>query len=251
MTKQNTAIKLFAISPSPIFSLFLTDALSSLAYCMKWKKDTNILNCPKKVLFWRPGIVLYWHQYRTLKAYSSSSSFPAVLTPAPSCLPTQLTLQPANQGTRLLTLGNASPCRAFPIGGLFQQVTAPCRASSTCLRHLHHGRRRHRHLCYSLSFVLFICYRCQVLIIMIIIIITRLAAVLSSFSLRSPVTLPILPHVIWMSVSVCVWLSPGGSLCASQRPRRLCIIKATSPSSSPFSAFICSYQHRLHLPTLQ
>lgn len=213
MTKQNTAIKLFAISPSPIFSLFLTDALSSLAYCMKWKKDTNILNCPKKVLFWRPGIILYWHQYRTLKAYSSSS-FPAVLTPAPSCLPTQLTLQPANQGTRLLTLGNASPCRAFPIGGLFQQVTAPCRASSTCLRHLHHGRRRHRHLCYSLSFVLFICYRCQVLIIMIIIIITRLAAVLSSFSLRSPVTLPFSSsRYMNVCVSVCLVVARRISLC--------------------------------------
>lgn len=110
MKKYSDKILYYIAYPHILLSQFLT---------YHWYIDTAC-----KV--WTKTEVLHWHRYGAFSNHTNPyySSVLAVLTLAPSCFPTQLMLQPANQATRLLTLGNASPCRAFPTGGHFPQVTA-------------------------------------------------------------------------------------------------------------------------------
>lgn len=184
------------------------------------------------------------------KAFSSLS-FPAVLTPAPSYFSSQLMLQPAKQATRLLTLGNASPCRVFQTGGLFQQVTANSLSARLC--HLHQVSPPSSVACCSTpSFSSFpLCclhdnlhlnsshhhdpeqHWC-------------LPCVCPFwFSLHSSVTqqlLSSLSNVIWISVSVCISLLSGRS------PWAPAVSQHNKGHISLCSPFICSCQYRLHLP---
>lgn len=147
------SLSYFDIFEKPIFVLLrCIHAVSDRQYIY----DELIINISTQTSF----VTFYIQHFQTVEA-CSSSFFPLLnlLTPAPSCFPSQLTLQPANQATRPLTLGNASPCRAFPTGGLSQQVTAtrPARSSSSstallsktivvivcCHCHLHHNDNHH------------------------------------------------------------------------------------------------------------
>lgn len=169
--------------------------------------------------------------------------------------------QLVNQATRLLTLGNASPCRDFPTGGLFQQVTAWSDTSSARLCHLHHHHHHHWHLCrhrrpHCPFFVLFICCCChhlhhndngnhhhhpeqqQHL--------PCLCPVL--LSAHSPVTQMLLSssfsssNVLYICVSLCISLLSGRSRHAFQHLQCLSITKATIPLYSPLSVPSASAQ---------
>lgn len=166
-------------------------------------------------------------------------------------------LQPANQATRLLTLGNASPCRGFQTGGLFQQVKAT-----------------HAALAYatfikiviitgiSVDTVLIVCSLLPSSITAVTIIFIRMVLIIILNS--SSVYLASVPS---SSVSILQWCCDPLIFCFSDviqyKFHFQCVVVAGGSLWAPavsqhneghfslYSPFICSCQYRLHLPTLQ